>query len=87
MLEKVATHDIQDVSALFSLVDKCAKVAEGRAWHFLVAQALKGEKASPTLGLRPRAAPTARATTTTRTKTRRRLAATDRWPEHPPLQL
>jgi hypothetical protein len=31
MLEKVATNDIQDVYALFSLVDKCAKVAEGRA--------------------------------------------------------
>jgi hypothetical protein len=25
MLEKLATHDVQDVSALFSLADKCAK--------------------------------------------------------------
>jgi hypothetical protein len=33
MLEKLATHDVQDVSTLFSLVDKCAKAAEGRAWH------------------------------------------------------
>jgi hypothetical protein len=29
MLEKLATHDIYDVSALFILTDKCAKVAEG----------------------------------------------------------
>jgi hypothetical protein len=29
MLEKLATHDIQDVSALFSLADKCARAAEG----------------------------------------------------------
>jgi hypothetical protein len=33
MLEKLATHDIQDVMELFSLVDKCARVAEGHAWH------------------------------------------------------
>jgi hypothetical protein len=31
MLEKLATHDIQDVSALFSLADKCARATEGRA--------------------------------------------------------
>jgi hypothetical protein len=31
MLEKLATHDIQDVVELFSLVDKCARAAEGRA--------------------------------------------------------
>jgi hypothetical protein len=31
MLEKLTTHDIQDISARFSLADKCAKVAEGRA--------------------------------------------------------
>jgi hypothetical protein len=29
MLKKLATHDIQDVSTLFSLADKCAKVTEG----------------------------------------------------------
>jgi hypothetical protein len=33
MLEKLATHDIQDVSALFSLADKCARAVKGRAWH------------------------------------------------------
>jgi hypothetical protein len=43
MLEKLTTHDVQDVSTLFSLADKCAKAAEGRAWHSLAAQAAKGE--------------------------------------------
>jgi hypothetical protein len=43
MLEKLATHDIQDVSALFSQANKCTKAAEGHAWHSLVAQAEKGE--------------------------------------------
>jgi hypothetical protein len=33
MLEKLATHDVQDVFELFSLEDKYAKTAEGRAWH------------------------------------------------------
>jgi hypothetical protein len=33
MLEKLATHDIQDVAELFSLTDKCARDAEGRAWY------------------------------------------------------
>jgi hypothetical protein len=28
---------------LFSLTDKCAKAAEGHAWHSPVAQAVKGE--------------------------------------------
>jgi hypothetical protein len=32
MLKKLATHDIHDVTELFSLADKCAG-AEGRAWH------------------------------------------------------
>jgi hypothetical protein len=31
MLEKLATHDIQDVFVLFSLVNKCAKAVEGCA--------------------------------------------------------
>jgi hypothetical protein len=31
MLEKLAMHDIQDVTELFSLVDKCARATEGRA--------------------------------------------------------
>jgi hypothetical protein len=33
MLEKLATHDVETVSTLFALADKCARVAEGRAWH------------------------------------------------------
>jgi hypothetical protein len=33
ILKKLTTHDIQDVYALFSLADKCAKVVEGRAGH------------------------------------------------------
>jgi hypothetical protein len=31
MLKKLATHDIQDITELFSLVDKCARAAEGHA--------------------------------------------------------
>jgi hypothetical protein len=31
MLEKLATHDVQDVFVLFSLADKCAKAAVGHA--------------------------------------------------------
>ena len=33
MLEKLNTRDVEDVGELFSLADKCAKAAEGRAWH------------------------------------------------------
>jgi hypothetical protein len=33
MLEKLATHDVETVTMLFTLDDKCARVAEGRAWH------------------------------------------------------
>ena len=33
MLEKLATHDVESVTTLFSLADKCARAAEGRAWH------------------------------------------------------
>jgi hypothetical protein len=33
MLEKLATHDMETVPTLFALADKCARVAEGRAWH------------------------------------------------------
>jgi hypothetical protein len=29
MLEKLVIHDVQDVSELFSLADKCAKAVEG----------------------------------------------------------
>jgi hypothetical protein len=44
MLEKLATHDIQDVSALFSLVDKYTKAVKGHAWHSPVAQVAKGDR-------------------------------------------
>jgi hypothetical protein len=33
MLEKLSTHDVDDVTTLFALADKCARAAEGRAWH------------------------------------------------------
>jgi hypothetical protein len=33
MLEKLATHDVEAVPTLFALADKCARAAEGRAWH------------------------------------------------------
>jgi hypothetical protein len=33
MLEKLATHDVETVSTLFALADKCTRAAEGRAWH------------------------------------------------------
>jgi hypothetical protein len=33
MLEKLATHDMDDVTTLLTLADKCARAAEGRAWH------------------------------------------------------
>jgi hypothetical protein len=33
MLEKLATRDVETVPTLFALADKCARVAEGRAWH------------------------------------------------------
>jgi hypothetical protein len=33
MLEKLATHDVETVTTLFTLVDNYARVVEGRAWH------------------------------------------------------
>jgi hypothetical protein len=33
MLEKLATHDGETVTTLFALADKCARAAEGHAWH------------------------------------------------------
>jgi PAB1-binding protein PBP1 len=33
MLKKLATHDVQDVAKLFSLMNKCASATEGHAWH------------------------------------------------------
>jgi hypothetical protein len=43
MLEKLTTHDVQDVSVLFSMTDKCAKATEGHAWHSPATQVAKGE--------------------------------------------
>jgi hypothetical protein len=48
MLEKLATHDIQDVSALFSLMGKYARAADGRAWHSPAARAGKEESKTNT---------------------------------------
>jgi hypothetical protein len=33
MLEKLATHDVETVTTLFTLADKCARAADGHAWH------------------------------------------------------
>jgi hypothetical protein len=33
MLEKLATHDVETVTTLFALANKCARAAEGHAWH------------------------------------------------------
>ena len=33
MLEKLATHDVETVTTLFALANKCANATEGRAWH------------------------------------------------------
>jgi hypothetical protein len=33
MLEKLVTHDVETITTLFTLADKCARAAEGRAWH------------------------------------------------------
>ena len=33
MLKKLATHEVESVTTLFSLADKCARAAEGRAWQ------------------------------------------------------
>jgi hypothetical protein len=33
ILKKLATHNVQDVSELFSLANKCARTTEGHAWH------------------------------------------------------
>jgi hypothetical protein len=38
MLEKLAMHEVEDVSDLSSLADKCAKAAKGRGYHTCVAQ-------------------------------------------------
>jgi hypothetical protein len=33
MLEKLATHQVETITTLFALADKCARADEGRAWH------------------------------------------------------
>jgi hypothetical protein len=33
MLEKLVMHDVETVSTFFALAEKCARAAEGRAWH------------------------------------------------------
>jgi hypothetical protein len=33
MLEKLATDDVETITTLFALADKCARAAEGHAWH------------------------------------------------------
>src|SRR6185437_16966799 len=33
MLEKLATHEVEGITTLFSLADKCTRAIEGRAWH------------------------------------------------------
>jgi hypothetical protein len=33
MLEKLATHDVETVTTLFTLANKCARATEGHAWH------------------------------------------------------
>jgi hypothetical protein len=33
MLEKLATHDVETIPTLFAVANKCARAAEGRAWH------------------------------------------------------
>jgi hypothetical protein len=33
MLENLATHNVQDVSKIFSLADKCTRAVEGHVWH------------------------------------------------------
>jgi hypothetical protein len=33
MMEKLVTHDVETVTTLFTLADKCARAAEGHAWH------------------------------------------------------
>ena len=33
MLEKLATHDVETITTLIALADKCARATEGHAWH------------------------------------------------------
>jgi hypothetical protein len=78
MLEKLATHDVQDASGLFSLADKCAKAAEGHAWHSQPTPEA-GKNASPMQVPLPKAMG--------KRRRRRPATSTSRWPVLPPLQL
>jgi hypothetical protein len=33
MLEKLVTHDVETITTLCALADKCARATEGHAWH------------------------------------------------------
>jgi hypothetical protein len=33
MLEKLVTHQVETITTLYALADKCTRAAEGRAWH------------------------------------------------------
>jgi hypothetical protein len=41
MLEKLATRDTEDVTYLFSIIDKCARAAEGQIWHITLSLRLR----------------------------------------------
>jgi hypothetical protein len=48
MFEKLATHQVETVTTLFALADKCARAAEGRAWHSAT-QAGPAQKSGPSV--------------------------------------
>jgi hypothetical protein len=50
MLEKLATHQVETVTTLFALTDKCDRAAEGRAWHF-AAQAGPAQMSGPSVAV------------------------------------
>jgi hypothetical protein len=85
MLEKLATHDVETVTTLFALTDKCARAAEGRAWHLApqtgvaqtggsgaVAQDSKKKKKNRGLERPPSAAPIVAAVTGGRSERNKR---------------
>jgi hypothetical protein len=76
MLEKLTTHDVQDVSLLFSLAASAPRLRRATPGTPQPPRQQRG-RASPTPGPRPKAAATAT------TITRRRLAAPSRWPGRP----
>ena len=61
MLKKLATHEVESVTTFFSLADKCAKAAEGRAWH---SAPQDGDAKAGCSGLLPRAVARKRRTRT-----------------------